>query len=156
MDQDERKDGEESQLDEFPQDLLGGGDKFPHSLTPFGPNSVRRERYKRVGSLTPHPRVASIQHRPIEQGDRTRRSQSILRFENSQRISPSVMRPTSPFDPKSLTKAMMLALTAPKNGKFAPTRSASTIASASSISASSVNAPTQPLMTSIPFIANSP
>src|SRR5476651_2138811 len=153
MDQDERKDGEESQLDEFPQDLLGGGDKFPHNLTPFGPNSIWRERYKRVGSLTPHPRVASIQDRPIE---RTRRSQSILRFENSQRINPSVISPTSPFDPKSLTKAMMLALTAPKNGKFAPTRSASTIASASSISASSVNAPTQPLMTSIPFIANSP
>ena len=85
-----------------------------------------------------------------------RARQAIFRFENIQRIIPRVIRPTRPFAPMSFTQAMMFAVTAPKNGMLAPTSNESTIANASSISASSVNAPTHSLMVSIPFIAESP
>jgi uncharacterized protein YidB (DUF937 family) len=46
--------------------------------------------------------------------------------------------------PRLLTRAMILPVTLPKNGRFDPTRSAATIASASSISPISVNPPIQP------------
>src|SRR5215831_11958825 len=50
---------------------------------------------------------------------RARGRQAIFLFENNQRTIPSVMRPTRPFPPMSLTQPMMFAVTAPKNGRFA-------------------------------------
>src|SRR5215470_16607618 len=63
--------------------------------------------------------------------------QATFRPENSHRSTPS---------PSALTSAMMLLVTLPKNGRLAPTRSAATIASASSINPISVSDPIQPLI----------
>lgn len=68
---------------------------------------------------------------------------AIFRPENSQMMIASAISPTRPASPSDLTKARMFSTTFPKNGRFAPTRSAATIASANSKSPISVSAPIQ-------------
>src|ERR1700733_5530904 len=68
-----------------------------------------------------------------------------FRPENSHKMMPSVINPTSPASPSDLTSAMMLVVTLPKNGRLAPTSSAATIASANNIRPISVNEPIQVL-----------
>src|SRR5262245_57854453 len=146
IDQHDRENGDEAELDDLPQDLCCVGHEFAHG------KNLSMTHTSEGGELRPPPglRLAKL-IRPAERG-----RQAIFRFENSQSTMPRVMRPTRPFPPMSFTQAIIFAVTAPKNGKLAPTNNESTIANASSISASSVNAPTHSLMVSIPFIAESP
>src|SRR5262249_46090121 len=53
----------------------------------------------------------------------------------------SAINPARPASPSDFTSAMMFVTTSPKNGRFAPTRSAATIASANNKSPTSVSAP---------------
>src|SRR5262249_42567177 len=71
------------------------------------------------------------------------RAPAIFRPEKSQMIIASAIRPTRPASPSDLTSAMMFVTTSPKNGRFTPTRSAATIASANSKSPISVSAAIQ-------------
>src|SRR5215468_9439316 len=85
------------------------------------------------GHLPIHPTVSVA----LERG------QATFRCENSHMMMASAIKPTRPFLPRSPTIAMMLATTPPKNGMFDPTSNAQTMARASSIRPTSVNAPTQ-------------
>src|SRR5262249_38636803 len=146
VNQHNRENGNEAELDELPQDLFCGGHEFAHGKNLLMTHTIMG------GGLGPPPPIASAQLIKLA----AYRCQAIFPFENSQRTIPRVIRPTRPFPPMSFTQPIMFAVTAPKNGRLAPTSKESTIASASSIRANSVNAPTHSLMVSIPFIAESP
>jgi len=74
---------------------------------------------------------------------------AISRPENSQMMIASAISPTRPASPSDLTSAIMFVTTSPKNGRFAPTRSVATIASANSKSPTSVSAPIHFLTVSV-------
>src|SRR5439155_2590 len=113
--QDAEHDQQERSLDHGPAD--------PAQLRQEGLHDVwRRGR----GGDSPHPPTAG---------------QASVRFEKSHRMMATAIKPTSPFLPKSATIPTILLTTPPKNGKEPPTRSAATIASASSINPISVRPP---------------
>ena len=109
IDQDHRQDRQESEFDEQPEKPSG----------PFEKSIMRAPRKPcGWGAAGSPPRLDSPQSKRVS-GNRVPSSVTPpTRFENSQRMKPSAIKPTRPFAPRSLTKAMMLAATLPKNGMF--------------------------------------
>src|SRR5262245_41804587 len=144
MNKDDREQRQKADLDEHPEVLLGTAEEIQHGPPQSSCGGLLEGRW--VEGTRPstqrfrrRPRHAAANTR----GQATLRGQLTLRCENSHRITPSAIRPTRPFFPRSPIIAIMLVTTPPKNGTFAPTNNPQTIARARSMRPRSVNAPTQ-------------